>query len=68
MDIFKMSNFEKGPIIFFEKIVNFVFAAFCGKLRFWGKCCLHNFFIIFYLRQSLGDFLLIYTKGKRDKC
>uniref|UniRef100_A0A6C0KF76 Uncharacterized protein n=1 Tax=viral metagenome TaxID=1070528 RepID=A0A6C0KF76_9ZZZZ len=32
-----MSNFEKGPIIFFGKIMVFDFAAFCSKLRFFGK-------------------------------
>jgi hypothetical protein len=37
MDIFKMSKIEKGPIIFFGKIVIFDFAAFCSKLRFFGK-------------------------------
>jgi hypothetical protein len=37
MDIFKMSKNEKGPIIFFRKIMNFDFAAFCSKLRFFGK-------------------------------
>jgi hypothetical protein len=37
MDIFKMSNFEKGPIIFFGKIVIFDFAAGCSEMRFLGK-------------------------------
>jgi len=37
MDIFKMSKNEKGPITFFRKIVIFDFAAFCSKLRFFGK-------------------------------
>jgi hypothetical protein len=33
MDIFKMSNFEKGPITFFGKMWIFDFAAFCSKIR-----------------------------------
>jgi hypothetical protein len=37
MDIFKMSNFEKGPIIFFREIVFFDFAVVCSKLRFFVK-------------------------------
>jgi hypothetical protein len=37
MDIFKMSKIEKGPIIFFRKIVFFDFAAGCSKLRFFVK-------------------------------
>jgi hypothetical protein len=37
MDILKMSNFEKGPIIFFGKIVIFGFAVVCSKMRFFGK-------------------------------
>jgi hypothetical protein len=37
MDILKMSKNEKGPIIFFRKIMIFDFAAFCSKLRFFVK-------------------------------
>jgi hypothetical protein len=37
MDILKMSNFEKGPIIFFGKIVIFDFAVVCSKMRFFRK-------------------------------
>jgi hypothetical protein len=37
MDIFKMSNFEKGPITFFGKIVIFDFVAVCSEMRVFGK-------------------------------
>jgi hypothetical protein len=37
MDIFKMSNFEKGPINFFREIVFFDFAAVCSEIRFFIK-------------------------------
>jgi hypothetical protein len=37
MDIFKMSNFEKGPIIFFGKMWIFDFAAVCSEIRFFIK-------------------------------
>uniref|UniRef100_A0A6C0KJP5 Uncharacterized protein n=1 Tax=viral metagenome TaxID=1070528 RepID=A0A6C0KJP5_9ZZZZ len=64
-----MSKIEKGPITFFlEKSCFLILQRFAVKCVFWDKCCLHKFFYCFYLRQSLGDFLLIYTKGKRDKC
>jgi hypothetical protein len=37
MDILKMSKNEKGPIIFFRKIVIFDFAAVCSEMRFFVK-------------------------------
>jgi hypothetical protein len=37
MDILKMSNFEKGPIIFFGKNEKNDFAVKCSKMPFFGK-------------------------------